>query len=344
MFFREAPSPPGWGFCFLILKTMAKPPQCGWTLEEAARQRGARRIAGLDEVGRGPLFGPVVAAAVILAPGFKLEGLTDSKKLSEKKRNEFDREIRSNAVAWAIASVDAETIDRINIRQASLLAMRRAVEQLALSPDYLLIDGRDTIAWECEQQAVIQGDATSFSIAAASVLAKVYRDRLLVEWDREFPGYGLAQHKGYGSPEHLAALARLGPTPLHRKSFHPVAQTVLEFDLSAHRGTAAEPPETPAAREEIAAAESEICTERFPCPCCGCLTLEEEPPGSFCLCEVCWWEDDPLQFADPEYEGGANAPSLHQARELYASIGVSDPKLKGHERAPRPDELPLTLF
>jgi hypothetical protein len=104
------------------------------------------------------------------------------------------------------------------------------------------------------------------------------------------------------------------------------------------------PPETPAAREEIAAAESEICTERFPCPCCGCLTLEEEPPGSFCLCEVCWWEDDPLQFADPEYEGGANAPSLHQARELYASIGVSDPKLKGHERAPRPDELPLTLF
>ena len=133
-------------------------------------------------------------------------------------------------MAWAIAAVDAETIDRINIRQASLLAMRRAVEQLALSPDFLLIDGRDTINWEGPQQAVIHGDATSFSIAAASVLAKVHRDRLLVELDREFPGYGLASHKGYGSPEHLAALARLGPTRLHRRSYQPVAQTLLPFD------------------------------------------------------------------------------------------------------------------
>jgi len=209
---------------------MAAIPVCGWTLERAARERGALRIAGLDEVGRGPLFGPVVAAAVILHKSCHLPGLTDSKKLSEKKRNELDPEIRANAVAWAIAVVDAETIDRINIRQASLLAMRRAVEQLALTPDYLLIDGRDTIDWDCPQQAVIQGDATSFSIAAASVLAKVHRDRLLVELDREFPGYGLAQHKGYCSPEHVAALARLGPTRLHRKSFHPVAQTLLQFD------------------------------------------------------------------------------------------------------------------
>jgi ribonuclease HII len=208
---------------------MAAIPVCGWTLEQAARKRGALRIAGLDEVGRGPLFGPVVAAAVILHKNCHLPGLTDSKKLSEKKRNELDPEIRANAVAWAIAVVDAETIDRINIRQASLLAMRLAVEQLALSPDFLLIDGRDTIDWNCPQQAVIQGDATSFSIAAASVLAKVHRDRLLVEFDREFPGYGLAQHKGYCSPEHVAALARLGPTPLHRKSFHPVAQTALQF-------------------------------------------------------------------------------------------------------------------
>jgi ribonuclease HII len=199
-------------------------------LEEAARKRGALRIAGVDEVGRGPLFGPVVAAAVILQRGCCLQGLNDSKKLSEKKRNELDPEIRANAIAWAIASVDAETIDRINIRQASLLAMRRAVEQLALSPDFLLIDGRDTIDWECPQQAVIHGDAISLSIAAASVLAKVHRDRLLVELDREFPGYGLARHKGYGSPEHLAALARLGPTPLHRKSFHPVAQSELLFE------------------------------------------------------------------------------------------------------------------
>ena len=203
---------------------MANTPPCGWTLEEAARTRGALRIAGVDEVGRGPLFGPVVAAAVILAPGFRFDGLTDSKKLTEKKRNELDVEIRANAVCWAIAEVDAETIDRINIRQASLMAMRRAVGQLALSPDYLLIDGRDVIDSECRQQAVIHGDAISFSIAAASVLAKVYRDRLLVELDREYPGYGLAQHKGYGCPAHLAALQRLGPTPLHRKSFRPVAQ------------------------------------------------------------------------------------------------------------------------
>jgi ribonuclease HII len=209
---------------------MVKSPVCGWKLEKAARKLGARRIAGLDEVGRGPLFGPVVAAAVILAPGCHFDGLTDSKKLTEKKRNELEPEIRSNAVAWAIAAVDAETIDRINIRQASLLAMRMAVAQLALSPDYLLIDGCDKIDWNCPQQAVIQGDGTSFSIAAASVLAKVHRDRLLIALDREFPGYGLAQHKGYGSPEHVAALVRLGPTPLHRKSFHPVAQTFLQFE------------------------------------------------------------------------------------------------------------------
>jgi ribonuclease HII len=208
---------------------MAKKPVCGWKLERAARRRGALRIAGLDEVGRGPMFGPVVAAAVILAPGFRLDGLTDSKQLSEKKRNEFDVEIRANAVAWAIAAIDAETIDRINIRRASLLAMRCAVEQLALSPDYLLIDGCDTIDWDCPQEAVIRGDATSYSIAAASVLAKVHRDRLLVELDAKYPGYGLARHKGYCSPEHMAALALLGPTPLHRKSYSPVAQAELQF-------------------------------------------------------------------------------------------------------------------
>src|SRR6202167_3530420 len=210
--------------------SMAKVPACGWKHEKAARMQGAMRIAGLDEVGRGPLFGPVLAAAVILAPRCRIEGLTDSKKLSEKKRDEFEIQIRANAVAWAIAPVDAETIDRINIRRASLLAMRLAVEQLALSPDFLLIDGLDTIDWHCPQQAVVQGDAISLSIAAASVLAKVHRDRLLVELDSRFPGYGLASHKGYGSAEHLAALARLGPTPLHRKSFNPVAQAFLRFE------------------------------------------------------------------------------------------------------------------
>jgi ribonuclease HII len=211
--------------------------RCGFALENAARKCGALLIAGLDEVGRGPLFGPVVAAAVILPAGCRFRGLTDSKLLTENQRNELDPQIRLKAVAWAIAAVDADTIDRINIRQASLLAMRLAVQQLAIAPnflipDFLLIDGRDTltdIAWPCRQQAVIHGDSTSLSIAAASVIAKVYRDRLLVQFDSQFPGYGLASHKGYSSREHLAALARLGPTPLHRRSFSPVAQTALQF-------------------------------------------------------------------------------------------------------------------
>lgn len=205
-------------------------PICGWRLENAARRAGARQIAGLDEVGRGPMFGPVVAAAVILKNGWRLRGLTDSKQLTEKQRDAFDEVIRAKAVAWAIAAVDVETIDRINIRRASLLAMRTAVEQLTIAPDYLLIDGCDTIEWPCAQEAVVQGDARSVSIAAASVLAKVHRDRLLVELDAVYPGYGLARHKGYCSPEHLAALARLGPTPLHRKSYAPVAQRMLEFE------------------------------------------------------------------------------------------------------------------
>jgi len=209
---------------------MGKEPVCGWKHENTARKHGALRVAGLDEVGRGPMFGPVVAAAVILPKGCSLQGLTDSKKLSEKARERFNQDIRANAIAWAVAVVDVETIDRINIRQASLLAMRMAVEQLALSPDYLLIDGIDTIDWPCEQQSIVQGDSVSVSIAAASVLAKVHRDRLLVELDSQYPGYGLARHKGYCSAEHLAALRRLGPTPLHRKSFSPVAQTVLLFE------------------------------------------------------------------------------------------------------------------
>lgn len=212
-----------------ILVGMATTPRCGWKLEKAARNVGFLSIAGCDEVGRGPMFGPVVAAAAILRAGCRLRGLTDSKQLTEKKRNELDVEIRAKAVAWAIAAVDVETIDRINIRNASLLAMRMAVEKLALAPDYLLIDGCDTIDWPCPQQSVVQGDGRSFSIAAASVLAKVYRDRLLVELDAVYPGYGLARHKGYCSREHLAALDRLGPTPLHRRSFSPVAQTMFDF-------------------------------------------------------------------------------------------------------------------
>lgn len=324
---------------------------CGWTLEDAARARGALRIAGVDEVGRGPLFGPVVAAAVILHKGCVIPGLDDSKKLNHKKRVLLEPEIKANAVAWAIAEVDAETIDRINILEATLLAMRRAVEQLALSPDLLLIDGRNTIDWPGQQQAVIQGDGTSFSIAAASVLAKVYRDRLMVDLDKVYPGYGIARHKGYGCPEHLAALVRLGPTPLHRQSFHGVGQSLLPFD-------AAHAPATDLADEmadEVAEAEAEAAEDtpgespaapaadapqRFACPCCGYLTLAAEPPGTYAHCEVCWWEDDQLQFHEPDFEGGANAPSLNQARANFREIGVSDPQFAGSGRRPRPEEYP----
>ena len=208
---------------------MAKAPVCGWKLEKAAAKCGFLRVAGCDEVGRGPMFGPVVAAAVILPLGCRLTGLNDSKQLCESKRNELDLVVREKALAFAIAAVDVETIDRINIRRASLLAMRLAVEQLTVPPDYLLIDGCDTIDWACPQESVIHGDGTSYSIAAASVLAKVYRDRLLVELDSLYPGYGLAKHKGYCSREHISALNLLGPTPLHRKNWSPVAQTVLDF-------------------------------------------------------------------------------------------------------------------
>lgn len=202
---------------------------CGWSFEEQARRRGAECIAGVDEVGRGPLFGPVVAAAVILPVACKLAGLKDSKQLTESKRERLAHAIRSQAISWAISTVDAATIDRINIRQATLLAMRQAVEQLQPSADFLLIDGRDTIAWEGPQMAIIKGDAASMSIAAASVLAKVYRDQMLIDLDREYPGYGLARHKGYPCPTHIAALRQLGPTPLHRQSFQPVAAVAKQF-------------------------------------------------------------------------------------------------------------------
>src|SRR6185503_4350107 len=209
---------------------MAKAPVCGWKLEKAATKFGFLRIAGCDEVGRGPMFGPVVAAAAILPLGCRIPGLNDSKQLSEAKRNELDVIIRAKALAFAIAAIDVETIDRINLRNASLLTMRTAVPQLAIEPDYLLIDGCDTIDWPCPQESIIHGDGTSYSIAAASVLAKVYRDRMLVELDAVYPGYGLARHKGYCSREHMEALTRLGPTPLHRKSYQPVAQRMLVFD------------------------------------------------------------------------------------------------------------------
>jgi len=200
---------------------------CNWHFEKAARLTGAQHIAGVDEVGRGPLFGPVVAAAVILPQNARFRGLTDSKKLTEPEREAFDKQIRSVAITWAVAEVDAATIDEINILQASRLAMRLAVERLAQTPCHLLIDGNFRIEWHCPQTTIVQGDARSLSIAAASVLAKVHRDRLLHQFDEQFPGYGLAQNKGYPSPHHRKALLELGPTQLHRRSFRGVLQPEL---------------------------------------------------------------------------------------------------------------------
>jgi len=197
--------------------------QCSSRFERAARQSGWTRIAGIDEAGRGALFGPVVAAAVILNPKRRIVGLDDSKKLASDRRAELAERIREHAVAWAVAEVDAARIDAWNIYQASRQAMTAALEQLTIAPDYLLIDAMELDVL-IEQKSLIKGDARSVSIAAASILAKTHRDTRLDEWDSVYPGYGFAQHKGYGTPEHLAALKRLGPTPLHRHSFAPVRQ------------------------------------------------------------------------------------------------------------------------
>ncbi len=197
--------------------------RCTMRYEKKAWNAGAVRIAGVDEVGRGSLFGCVVAAAVILDPAYRVRGLRDSKLLDPERRVVLAERIREHAVAWAIAAVDAARIDQINIYQASRVAMRDAVLQLAPRPDHLLVDA---VRLDCElpQEAIIHGDALSASIAAASILAKVERDRMMCEWDAVFPAYGLASHKGYSTPQHLAALREHGPTPLHRQSFAPVWQ------------------------------------------------------------------------------------------------------------------------
>ena len=205
---------------------------CGWEFERVAWAEGSVRIAGVDEVGRGPLFGPVVAAAVILPADAELDGLNDSKKLSEEEREHFSEVVRRVAVAWSVAEVDVVTIDRINILQASRLAMRLAVDALDARPDCLLIDGNQKIDTVCRQRTIVQGDARSYSIAAASVIAKVHRDRLLCELDGQFPGYGLAKNKGYSTPEHKEALQRLGATEMHRRSFQPVAE-LFEMEIES---------------------------------------------------------------------------------------------------------------
>jgi ribonuclease HII len=197
---------------------------CCSRYEREARQSGWLRIAGLDEAGRGSLFGPVVAAAVILNPRRRIVGLDDSKKLNPERRSELAPRIREHALAWAIAEIDASRIDAWNIYQASRQAMIAAVSQLNPLPDYLLLDAIE-IDLPIEQKALIHGDARSVSIAAASILAKTERDRRMQEFDQLYPQYGLAQHKGYGTPEHLEALRQHGPTPLHRFSYAPVRQS-----------------------------------------------------------------------------------------------------------------------
>jgi ribonuclease HII len=196
---------------------------CSSRFERAARKLGWTRIAGLDEAGRGALFGPVVAAAVILNPKRRIVGLDDSKKLTPDRRVELAERIREHALAWAVAEVDAARIDAWNIYQSSRQAMTAALEQLCTRPDYLLIDAMQLDVL-IEQKSLIKGDARSVSIAAASILAKTHRDACMLKWDSVYPGYGLAQHKGYSTPEHLEALRRLGPTPLHRHSFAPVRE------------------------------------------------------------------------------------------------------------------------
>lgn len=197
--------------------------QCSSRFERAARQLGWTRIAGIDEAGRGALFGPVVAAAVILNPKRRIFGLDDSKKLTHERRRELSVRIREHALAWAIAEVDSSRIDAWNIYQASRQAMTAAIKLLLVVPDYLLIDAMQ-LDLLIEQKSLVKGDARSVSIAAASILAKTHRDARMNECDRIYSGYGLAQHKGYGTPLHLEALKRLGPTPLHRYSFAPVRE------------------------------------------------------------------------------------------------------------------------
>lgn len=194
--------------------------------EEQALGRGYRMVAGIDEAGRGPLAGPVVAAAVVLPERFDLPGLTDSKKLSPKKREQLFPLIRKQAKGVGIGVVSAAAIDEKNILQATLAAMVQAVERLGSAPDFLLVDGITPVPLNLPQLTLKKGDSRSLSVAAASVVAKVVRDRIMSAYDRIYPGYGFARHKGYGSANHRKAIARLGPTPLHRCTFAGVREYV----------------------------------------------------------------------------------------------------------------------
>ena len=188
-------------------------------------------LAGCDEVGRGPLAGDVVAAAVILDPENPIEGLDDSKKLTEKKRELLFEEIKLKAKSWCVARASVTEIDQINILQASLLAMHRAVQGLHVQPEYVLVDGNKLPKWKYTAEAVVKGDSRVQAISAASILAKVVRDREMIEFDKQYPGYGLADHKGYPTKFHMDALVRLGITEIHRKSFAPVRVQIEQIEL-----------------------------------------------------------------------------------------------------------------
>ncbi|WP_394707315.1 ribonuclease HII [uncultured Desulfobacter sp.] len=190
--------------------------------ENQAMLNGYKVIAGVDEAGRGPLAGPVVSAAVILPENFDVSGINDSKKLSEKKREALFPVIQKRAIAFGIGLADHKEIDQINILQASLLSMKRAVEALSVTPDYLLVDGKFNIACTIDQRSVIKGDALSLSIAAASILAKVTRDRIMADLDLQYPEYGFKRHKGYPTKAHKDAILTHGPCPVHRRSFKGV--------------------------------------------------------------------------------------------------------------------------
>jgi ribonuclease HII len=187
--------------------------------ENAAYDRGFTAVCGCDEAGRGPLCGPVVAAAVILPRDEIIEGLNDSKKLTEKRREALFEVIKERAVAYAVAEASPAEIDEINILNASMLAMRRAVEALSVKADYALIDGNCSRGFEIATETVVKGDAKSYSIAAASILAKVTRDRGCIELDKEYPQYGIAKHKGYPTKDHMDAVRKYGPAPIYRMSF-----------------------------------------------------------------------------------------------------------------------------
>lgn len=190
-----------------------------------------RLLAGVDEVGRGPLAGDVVAAAVILDPDNIVEGLDDSKRLTEKRRNALYPEIQKKALSWCIARASVKEIDELNILQASLLAMRRAVEGLSLQPEHVLVDGNRLPDWKYAAEAVVKGDSRVKAISAASILAKVVRDSEMVEFDRTYPGYSFGLHKGYPTKLHLAALEQLGPSAIHRLTFKPVREQIIKMNL-----------------------------------------------------------------------------------------------------------------